>query len=284
MTLSTRRPPSAARRSAPIAAAVSPRAAARRASPCGAAFSTTWTAPPLPAAQHSPTSVSAASNWPKVANRSARSRRTIVSAKRSGCAASTVTASSSAATVAGWMPAPAIAAAAGPVSARASPSWPAADRASSTAIWPCRSCSARSPDRKAAMASRPWARAASAGSAGPDRTRLASISATIRSASPACHARTASKLRPQASSCGSPACWARAMPSATSGAARRKSPRWNADQAAPVSTRAWMPEPAERRCRLPWSGTGPLRCTGRWRSTTGPAGRPVPVPPRVFAR
>ena len=36
--------------------------------------------------------------------------------------------------------------------------------------------------------------------------------------------------------------------------------------------------------RPPWSGTGPLRCTGRWRSTTGPAGRPVPVPPPARRR
>ena len=62
-----------------------------------------------------------------------------------------------------------------------------------------------------------------------------------RSASPAYHARTASRLRPQASSCGSPACRAQVMPSAASGAARRKSPRWNAGQAAPSSTRALMP-------------------------------------------
>ena len=241
MTLSTLRPPSAARRSALIAVAVSPLAATRRASASGATYSTSRTAPSRPAAQHNPTSVSAASSWPKVANSSARQRRMIVSAKQSGCAAIRFAASSSAATVAGWMPAPAIAPVAGTVSARASPSWPAAVRASSIASKPCRSCWARSPDRKAAMASRPCARAASAGSAWPDRTRLASISATIRSASPACQARTASRLRPQTSSCGSPACRAQAMPSPTSGAARRKSPRWNADQAAPSSTRTWMP-------------------------------------------
>ena len=40
--------------------------------------------------------------------------------------------------VAGWMPAPAIADIAQVVSARASPSWPAAVRASSTASRPCR--------------------------------------------------------------------------------------------------------------------------------------------------
>ena len=119
------------------------------------------------------------------------------------------------------MPAPAIAEIDQAVSARTSPSWPAAVRASSTASRPCRSCSARSPARKAAWASRTWARAASAGSAWPDRARLASISATIRSASPAYQARPASRLRPQTSSCGSPACRAQAMPSAASGAARR---------------------------------------------------------------
>ena len=54
-----------------------------------------------------------------------------VSAKRSGCAAVTVAASSSAATVAGWMPAPAIAEIDQAVRARTSPSWPAAVRASS---------------------------------------------------------------------------------------------------------------------------------------------------------
>ena len=136
MTIPTRRPPSAARRSAPIAAAISSRAAARRASASGPANSTTRTAPLRPAAQHSPTSVSAASNWPKVANSSARNRRMTVSAKRSGCAAVTVAASSSAATVAGWMPAPAIAEIDQAVRARTSPSWPAAVRASSIARRP----------------------------------------------------------------------------------------------------------------------------------------------------
>ena len=241
MTIPTRRPPSAARRSAPTAVAVSPRAAARRASASGPPNSTSRTAPLRPADQHNPTSASAASSWPRVANSRARHSRMIVSAKRSGCAAITFAASSSAATVAGWMPAPATADIAQVVSARTSPSWPAAVRASSTASRPCRACPARSPARKAAVASRPWARAASAGSAWPDRTRLASISATIRSASPACHARPASRLRPQISSCGSLACRAQAMPSATSAAARRLSPRSNADQAAPSSTRARIP-------------------------------------------
>ena len=38
-------------------------------------------------------------------------------------------------------------------------------------------------------------------------------------------------------------------------------------------------DPPRRGGRPLRSGTGPLRCTGRWRSTTGRAGRPVPVPP-----
>ena len=56
-----------------------------------------------------------------------------VSVKRSGCAAVRFAAWSSAATVAAWMPAPAIADIDQAVSARTSPSWPAAVRASSTA-------------------------------------------------------------------------------------------------------------------------------------------------------
>ena len=73
-----------------------------------------------------------------MANSCARNRRMTVSAKRSGCAAVTFAASSSAATVAGWMPAPVIAEIDQAVSARTRPSWPAAIRASSTASWPCR--------------------------------------------------------------------------------------------------------------------------------------------------
>ncbi len=83
----------------------------------------------------------------------------------------------------------------------------------------------------------------------------------------------------QASSCGSAACWAQAMPSAASRAARRKSPRWNVDQAAPSSTRAWMPGAAAAGTPVATVRTGLLRCTGRWRSTTGRAGQQVPVPP-----
>ena len=80
MTLSTRRPLSVARRSALTAAAVSP-LAAKRASASGATYSTSRTAPSRSADKHSPASVSAPSNWSGVANRSARNRRTIVSAK-----------------------------------------------------------------------------------------------------------------------------------------------------------------------------------------------------------
>ena len=122
MTLPTRRPPSAARRSALIAVAVSPLAAARRASASGPATSTSRTAPLRPAAQHNPTCVSAASSWSRVANSTARQWCMAVSVKLSGCAAVRFAASSSAAEVAGWMPAPAMAGIDHMLSARASPS------------------------------------------------------------------------------------------------------------------------------------------------------------------